>query len=277
MRLKSRRRSRCHLPLRRVGPTPRRRTVNEDDACNPALVAIRARPDQAPTEPGARHSARRPVECPPPRPDWGPTWCIPRPAVPRGPHGAGEVPPPPGPLDDGRPAREPGAVHDAHPYFLLLIGLLLLASVAARALAPRIGLPAVVLYLGLGVGLRAFDGRFAFVRPEAQWTLAFLGELGIAVLLFQVGLRSHLQTLIAQLPGAASVWAANIVLSAGLSLATCIALGLGLVPSLLIATALSATSVGLSVSLWDAAGRLRTKAGHCSSTSRSSMTSPPCS
>lgn len=68
------------------------------------------------------------------------------------------------------------------------IGAILLAAAACGGLARRLGLPAVVGYLGLGVAVSPFTP--GFVANHAQITL--LADVGVVLLLFEVGIEVDL-------------------------------------------------------------------------------------
>jgi len=77
-----------------------------------------------------------------------------------------------------------------------------------------------------------------------------------------VGLESHLSTLIEKLSTASKVWVADVLISgiAGF-LAARLLLGLELVQSLLVGTALTVTSVGVAVAVWEERGLIQTEDG----------------
>jgi monovalent cation:H+ antiporter-2, CPA2 family len=68
---------------------------------------------------------------------------------------------------------------------ILEIGLVLLGAVAAGWVARRIGLPAVVGYLALGLAVSPFTPGFVADRERLQ----FLANLGVVLLLFEVGIE----------------------------------------------------------------------------------------
>jgi Kef-type K+ transport system membrane component KefB len=81
--------------------------------------------------------------------------------------------------------------------------------------------------------------------------------LFIVALLFAVGIKSNPRTLMSKLPDASVVWLGNVVISGGLAFVGARwLLELPLASSLLCATALSATSVGIAVAMWRDADRL---------------------
>lgn len=149
-----------------------------------------------------------------------------------------------------------------HALWVLLVGITIVLASLVRALAARVGVPSVVglLLLGLAAGLA--NERVAFLGPPAREAFILLADLGIVALLFKVGLDSNLARLLSALPRATLIWIGDIAFSA--SLAFCAArflVGLDLVASLVVAVALSATSVGLSMAVWQESGHLDSREG----------------
>ncbi len=68
---------------------------------------------------------------------------------------------------------------------ILDIGLVLLGAVLAGAIARRLGLPAVVGYLVLGLAVSPFTPGYVANRHELQ----LLADLGVVLLLFEVGIE----------------------------------------------------------------------------------------
>ena len=140
---------------------------------------------------------------------------------------------------------------------VLLIGLAVVLASIVRGLAERRAQPALVGHLLLGVLLRSADARWGFMEPEIEAAFGLLSSLGVVALLFQVGLTSHPGSLVDKLPAASLLWLGNMVFAfAAGFLAVRWLLGGGLLPSLFVATALTATSVGVSVSVWSESGAL---------------------
>ncbi len=73
--------------------------------------------------------------------------------------------------------------HTAGP--ILEIGVLLLGAVVAGWIARRVGLPAVVGYLALGVVVSPFTPGYVADREQLQ----LLADLGVVLLLFEVGIE----------------------------------------------------------------------------------------
>ena len=145
-----------------------------------------------------------------------------------------------------------GAEHPPFGPLLFSVAVLVLAAKAGGVLAERLGQPPVLGELLAGVGL----GNLALVLPSVQmfanarsdYTLAFLSEVGVLMLLFDVGLEINLKALLRVGPSA--------VLVALVGVATPITLGwvasAWLQPDqpplvhLFVGATLSATSVGIT-------------------------------
>lgn len=134
---------------------------------------------------------------------------------------------------------------------ILLVGVAITLAILIKSELERIGIPALVGYLALGFLLRLMDSQWHFLSFQAPEIFEFLAEIGIISLLFRVGLESDLGGLKRQLSRASSIWVGNVLFSAALGFVTAYwLLGLALIPSLFMAIALTATSVGVSVSIW---------------------------
>ena len=145
---------------------------------------------------------------------------------------------------------------------IILFGLLAILSLTLKFLLEKISLPPVLGYLALGIALAWLNSEVPLLHDPGELVLGFLASLGIIVLLFQVGLESNLHELLRQLPRALVVWFPNMLIS-GLPayLITRHALGYGLVPSLFVGVAMTATSVGVSVAVWQQQDRLKSRDG----------------
>lgn len=145
---------------------------------------------------------------------------------------------------------------------VLLVGLTLIFAILIKAALERLSIPSLVGYLLLGMGMGLLNSLVYFLTPSVREVYAFLAELGIISLLFRVGLESNLAGLIRQLPRASFILLGNLSFSGILGfLAASKLLQLELIPSLFISIALMATSVGISVSVWQEAKALNTDNG----------------
>ncbi|MES1943601.1 sodium/hydrogen exchanger [Salinisphaera sp. PC39] len=153
-------------------------------------------------------------------------------------------------------------VANLHALMVLLVGLTIVLAPLIKALFRRVGVPALVGFLLLGFLLRLADTRWHLLRDDVQPAFDLLANLGLVALLFHVGLRSDLRGLIEKLPTASLVWIGDVIASAALGFAAAHALlGLDLIAALVIAAAMTATSVGVSVSVWEDAGLLGSERG----------------
>ena len=134
---------------------------------------------------------------------------------------------------------------------VLLAGVTIIFAIIIKASLEKIGIPALVGYLLLGMGMTLIDSQVNFLTPSFRDVYSFLGELGIICLLFRVGLESNLSGLLRQLPLASFLLLGDVLFAGVLTFAaTYYFLGLDLIPSVFISIALIATSVGISVSVW---------------------------
>jgi Kef-type K+ transport system membrane component KefB len=93
-------------------------------------------------------------------------------------------------------------------------------------------------------------------------TFAVLAQVGVVALLFRVGLKSHTKALLAKLPDASLIWVGDVLTNLLLGfIVSYYLLTLSLVTSLVIATAFSATSVAVSVSVWNDMHKLHSSKG----------------
>jgi len=140
--------------------------------------------------------------------------------------------------------------HNTH-IALLLVGVLTAVSLFAKAVVTRFRIPALVGWIAIGVLARCADEGLHFLDGETERLLGFLAEVGVAVLLFRIGLESNLPRLVAQLGRAGVVWVGNVAVSGAVGyVAARFLLDLPLLTSLTIGIALTATSVGVTVGTW---------------------------
>jgi Kef-type K+ transport system membrane component KefB len=134
---------------------------------------------------------------------------------------------------------------------LSMIGALTIVAMLAKSGLARVGLPSLIGFLVLGLLIRVADDRWGLFIQADMEILVFFGKVGLVTLLFRVGLESHLAGLLSQLKRASLIWMANALVSAasGYTVAFYL-LNLGITTSLVVATAFTATSVGISVAVW---------------------------
>ncbi len=136
-------------------------------------------------------------------------------------------------------------------YLVLLVGTTIVLVIVLKAGSERIGIPPLVGYLLLGFVLQLLEIRGFLTSRAVLEVYSFLAELGIISLLFRVGLECNLAGLLRQLPRACLLLMGDVLCSGSLGFATAyFLLRLSLVSSLFISIALVATSVGISISVW---------------------------
>ncbi|WP_287251868.1 cation:proton antiporter [Moorena sp. SIO4E2] len=145
---------------------------------------------------------------------------------------------------------------------VLLVGATLILTILIKAGLEQVGMPAIVGYLLLGFLMRLVDVQEQLLSAQVLEVYGFFAELGIISLLFRVGLESNLSGLLSQLPRASIILVGNLILSGILGFVSAyFLLQLPLIPSLFISIALIATSVGISVSVWQEAKALNSVNG----------------
>jgi potassium/hydrogen antiporter len=103
---------------------------------------------------------------------------------------------------------------------IFLAGLLVLFSVIAGAITPRIGMPLLLVFLLIGM-LAGEDGPGGLVFDDVG--LAFLaGSLALAVILFDGGLRTEMKLFRVGLKPALSLASVGVVLTAAITGLACV-------------------------------------------------------
>jgi len=147
--------------------------------------------------------------------------------------------------------------HDM-PGLLLALAAVLAATKILGALARRVHQPAVLGELVAGILL---GGSVLGVVDPAEPGLKTLAELGVLILLFEVGLETDLQALRRVGAAALTVGSAGILLPFAGGYAVALAFGVSTITALVIAAAMTATSIGISARVLGDLGRLRTDEG----------------
>jgi Kef-type K+ transport system membrane component KefB len=144
-----------------------------------------------------------------------------------------------------------------HPDITQFLGLLVLMLVAAKflgALARLIGQPSVLGELVAGVILGV--SALGFVNPRAE-VLHLLAELGVIILLFEIGLETDLGKLLKVGAASATVALVGVVLPFALGFGVCRLLGLDNLVSVVAGATLTATSVGITARVLSDLNRLQ--------------------
>ncbi|MCJ7521619.1 MAG: cation:proton antiporter, partial [Dehalococcoidia bacterium] len=147
-------------------------------------------------------------------------------------------------------------------HLILVLGGIILLTILVGSGLKRIGVPSLIGFMILGFLLRVADSHWTFLSEEAIGIFDFLATVGIIFLLFRVGLESNLPGLKRQLKPASVIWLGNILFSGILGyVMSYFVLGLDLIPSLFVAIALTATSVAISVAVWQEAKAIKSPTG----------------
>jgi len=150
---------------------------------------------------------------------------------------------------------------DAHsiPHLLLVLAALLVTSKLLGALAQRVGQPAVLGELLAGVLLGG--SVFGLLDPNDQ-VIQMLSELGVIVLLFEIGLHTDVRSMASVLGTATTVAIVGVALPMILGYSALVGvLGLENIPALVCAAALTATSIGISARVLSDIGQLKSREG----------------
>jgi len=145
---------------------------------------------------------------------------------------------------------------------LITLGAVLVLSPLTRGVCHRLGVPVSVGYITFGLAIGALVKSWDGSSPVFSGAFEALAQLGVVALLFRVGLRSHTSALVEKLPDASLIWPSNVVGSLAIGyLISRYGLQWSVETSLVIATAFSATSIAVSVSVWDEAGKMDSDGG----------------
>jgi Kef-type K+ transport system membrane component KefB len=160
-----------------------------------------------------------------------------------------------------------GSGHAGFGPLLFSLAVLVLAAKIGGLLAERAGQPPVLGELVAGIGLSnlAFlvPGMSAFTAGSADPTLAFLAQVGVLILLFDVGLETDLRALARVGPSAAAVAVIGVVVPIALGGAASLWLrpDQPLLVHLFVGATLSATSVGITARVLKDLGVTREREG----------------
>jgi Kef-type K+ transport system membrane component KefB len=137
------------------------------------------------------------------------------------------------------------------PLLVLLTGALVLMTLFIKAGFERINVPPLVGFFILGFLLRLSDSKWGLLSGGSLDVFHFLAQIGLVTLLFRIGLESDVGGLLKQLRSASIIWVGDVLISGMVGFLTSfVLLGLSWITSLIIGTAFTATSVGISVAVW---------------------------
>lgn len=138
--------------------------------------------------------------------------------------------------------------------FLFLLIVIMVSAKLLGELAERIGQPAVLGELVAGVLL---GGSVLGILDPHTEVIHLLAEVGVILLLFQIGLETNLGRFIMVGPTAAAVAVTGVVLPFVLGYYTALLLGLPTLTAVVCGAALTATSVGITGRVLSDLGRLQ--------------------
>jgi Kef-type K+ transport system membrane component KefB len=144
-------------------------------------------------------------------------------------------------------------LHSVPETFGVLALVLVVSAVFAEAMR-RIGQPGVLgeMFAGVVLGV-SFFGVFDPHDP----VIHLLAELGVALLLFNIGLETDLGSLFRVGWSSLLVAIVGVVLPFAAGWALCQSLGMGKLPSLVVGASMTATSVGITARVLSDLGRLK--------------------
>ena len=161
-----------------------------------------------------------------------------------------------------------GQAADVNPFvpLMLALGVILLASRAGGAIARRLGQPRVLgqLIVGVILGPTVLDMLHWGILQgvDLQHTIKEFAELGVLLLMFNIGLEVHLSELVKV--GKVAVFAGVLGVAAPVAFTVAVVLpaGYDMIPALFAGVTLAATSVSISAQVLLELGYLHTKEGN---------------
>ncbi len=141
---------------------------------------------------------------------------------------------------------------------LLVLVAIIAATKLLGELAQRVGQPAVLGELIAGVLL---GGSALGLFDPSDPVLHAMSELGVLILLFQIGLHTDLRSLAKVGSTALFAGTVGVVLPFAGGIAVAQVMGIELLPSIVIGAALTATSIGISARVLSDLGQLKTPEG----------------
>jgi Kef-type K+ transport system membrane component KefB len=143
-------------------------------------------------------------------------------------------------------------------HLLAALVAIFVATKAFGELAQRIGQPAVLGELIAGVLL---GGSVLGIVDASNAVIAAMSEIGVILLLFEIGLETDVRSLVKVGGVATTVALAGVAMPLGAGFLGTELLGLSRVPALICGAALCATSVGISARVLSELGMLDTSEG----------------
>lgn len=153
-------------------------------------------------------------------------------------------------------AAAEGAAMEVPEFLFALVAILVMAKLLGE-LAEKVRQPAVLGELLAGVLLGA--SLFGVLDPSLprMHVLHLMADIGVVLLLFQIGLETNLPRLLKVGPASTVVAFVGVLLPFVLGYAVASALGLASLPAVVCGAALTATSVGITARVLSDLGRLQ--------------------
>jgi Kef-type K+ transport system membrane component KefB len=149
-----------------------------------------------------------------------------------------------------------------YPFVILILGLVIVLLMFIKTGLHRTNIPGLVGFLFIGAMIRLVDYQYPFVSEGFTEVFDFMAKIGLIFLLFRVGLESNMRGLLKQLRRASIIWSGDVLVSGFIGfLASYFILNLSWVTSIILATAFTATSVGISLSVWESTGNIKSRNG----------------
>ncbi|MBD3322708.1 MAG: cation:proton antiporter [Chitinivibrionales bacterium] len=150
---------------------------------------------------------------------------------------------------------------DHIPIFLVL-SIIVGISLLIKPFFFRLKIPALSGWICLGIALAWLNVFTNKPFSGLTETIEVLGQIGVVFLLFNIGLHSKLGSLVEYFGKASFIWLCNVLISAAIGFAAAwYILDAGMIVSLVIAVALTATSIGVSTASWQEAHALDSREG----------------
>mgnify|MGYP001308331320 CR=1 FL=1 len=148
------------------------------------------------------------------------------------------------------------------PLLVLIFGALTIISLITKTCLERFSLPPILGYLLIGGVLAVIDRKIPLMNESGETVLSFLSAIGIIILLFKVGIESDIHALLEELPKASVIWLPAMIISGVPAYyITRYLLDYSLIPSLFTGVAMTATSVGVSLAVWEDTGKMGSREG----------------
>lgn len=145
---------------------------------------------------------------------------------------------------------------------ILFVGIAIIAAVLIKPALARLSLPAMVGYVLMGIAVSLADARLGLLAHKAQTTVEFLAQMGLTILLFKIGLESKIHKLLRQIKMASVIGLTCIVISGVLAFSGVYwLLNMDLLTSLIVAIAMTATSVGVAAGIWEETNAIESDQG----------------